>query len=140
MGDLYLLRGLPNAGKSTIAEQLAPGAVFAADDLFETDAGYVFDRARLGEAHSSCRANVRKAFASGVERIAVANTFATRDEITPYLEMAHLHDYHIHVMAVEKLHDGDNEHDVPLASVKMMTKRFEWIDPRLRHRRRFLLF
>ena len=51
-GDLYLLRGLPNAGKSTVAAQLAPGANFAADDAFETADGYAFDAERLGAAHA----------------------------------------------------------------------------------------
>ena len=131
MGDLFLLRGLPNAGKSTVANHLAPGAVFAADDLFETEGRYLFEQSRLSEAHASCRERVRIALSSGLDRIAVGNTFSTRDEILPYLEMGHQHGYCIHVMTVEKLHEGDNGHNVPSSSMEMMVKSFEWLGPRL---------
>ena len=130
MGDLFLLRGLPNAGKSTVANHLAPGAVFAADDYFEEDGKYVFDHSRLPEAHDSCRKNVIQAMFSGIKKIAVANTFVTIDEIEPYLQLGSTHGYRVHIMIIEKQHQGNNEHDVPQSSVDVMVKQFEWVDPR----------
>ena len=129
MGDLFLLRGLPNAGKSTVANHLAPDAVFAADDFFEAESGYVFDHSRLPEAHASCQNNVIHAMSSGIKKIAVANTFVTTDEIEPYLQLGSTHGYRVHIMIVEKQHLGNNEHNVPHSSVDVMVKRFEWIDP-----------
>ena len=131
MGDLFLLRGLPNAGKSTVANHLATGAVFAADDYFEEDGKYVFDHSRLPEAHAACQNRVRAALSTGLSRIAVANTFPTQNEIIPYLEMGDKYGYNIHVMTVEKMHEGDNGHNVPPSSVEMMVKSFEWLDSRL---------
>ena len=131
-GDLYLLRGLPNAGKSTVAAQLAPGANFAADDAFETADGYAFDAERLGAAHAGCRRAVDAALGRGEPAVAVANTFTTRAELQPYIELGARHGYRTHVLVVERAHVGDNGHAVPDATIQRMAGRFQWLDARLR--------
>ena len=97
MVTLYIIRGLPGTGKSTLGETLAPGASFAADDYFMVDGEYKFDPTKLKEAHEQCRQRVENALldgqaavASGVPKFAVAvcNTFSKWWEWRPYAEMA----------------------------------------------------
>lgn len=98
MLTLYIIRGLPGTGKSTLARTLAPGANFAADDFFEVDGEYRFDPSKLGEAHNQCARNVKNALLNGKSAIdngiiesvsvAVANTFSCRWEYEPYVNMA----------------------------------------------------
>ena len=54
---LYIIRGLPGSGKSTLGVKLCgEGNTFAADDYFEDDTGvYNFDPTRLKDAHAWCQ-------------------------------------------------------------------------------------
>ena len=75
MKDLILFRGLPGAGKPTLAETLCDVA-YSADDFFiQPDGAYVYDKARIKEAHEHCLLRTLRAMSKGVSRIGVANTF-----------------------------------------------------------------
>lgn len=81
---MWIYRGLPGAGKSTMA---GPGA-FAADDYFVTEEGvYRFDASKLSAAHADCQARVRAAMLNG-QNVSIANTFSQRWEMEPYLRLA----------------------------------------------------
>ena len=82
---LYLIRGLPGAGKTTLAHRIAP-LVYSADDYFGTGALYCYDATKIKEAHEWCQEKVRAAIKSGLD-IAVANTFTRRWEMQPYFDI-----------------------------------------------------
>lgn len=139
--DLYLVRGLPNSGKSTLAKTLAPVANFAADDYFDQKAkelgitySEAFERFRNGIhiAHETCQNNVMTAMLDKVPAIAVANTFTTVKELTPYLKLASELGYKVHVLTVERYHNGDNGHNVPDEAIERMALRWQHIDKRFR--------
>jgi tRNA uridine 5-carbamoylmethylation protein Kti12 len=97
MVTLYIIRGLPGTGKSTLGKTLAGKQSFAADDHFMVDGEYKFDPSKLGEAHNQCARNVKNALLDGEAAIrsgvtsfsvAVCNTFSCRWEYEPYIEMA----------------------------------------------------
>ena len=77
MTTLYLIRGIPGSGKSTLGNFLAgSGTVFAAieaDDYFVKDGLYVFDANKLHEAHHWCQTKVDKLLEFGYS-VAVTNT------------------------------------------------------------------
>jgi len=58
MKELFLLRGLPGAGKSTLAKSLG-GKHIEADMYFEYEGKYKFDASRLKEAHDWCQNTVK---------------------------------------------------------------------------------
>ncbi len=60
MKNLYLLRGIPGAGKSTLAKQLGD-AHFEADSYFMIDGEYQFDPTKLRKAHEWCQGQVELA-------------------------------------------------------------------------------
>ena len=65
-------------------------------------------------------------------KIAVANTFTRIKEMQPYIDLAKRYGYRVHVITVEKNHDGDNEHEVPDDAINKMATRWQWIDSRMR--------
>ena len=88
---LYLIRGLPGSGKTTLAHKLTP-TVFSADDYFiRVDRlgtqHYEFNPDKLSEAHKDCLKRTRCALLAG-GTVAVANTFSCRWEMEPYLRLA----------------------------------------------------
>jgi hypothetical protein len=123
MKTLFLVRGLPGSGKSTLARQLAPEWNFAADDYFEVNGKYRFDRSKLSEAHAECKANVWAAMVGEQTPIAVHNTFTTLKEMQPYLDMCEDHDYSPFVIYCES--DFGNVHGVAKTQVDKMAKRWQ---------------
>ena len=129
---LYIIRGLPGVGKNTLAEELVHSTVvYSADDWMTNDAGeYEFDPKKLAQVHAHCQAAVEWNIGMGNE-VAVANTFACRWEMEPYLRMAEGSN---HRLVVIDLFDQGldnhtlaerNTHGAPADSIKNMRKRWE---------------
>jgi predicted kinase len=121
---LYLLRGLPGAGKSRCAAALGCTA-FEADAYFVRGGVYRFDATQIAAAHQWCIAGVRAAMAGGEPRIAVANTFTQAWELEPYQALAGEYGYTVFSLIVENRHDGASVHDVPQEIIEAMRQRFE---------------
>jgi hypothetical protein len=126
---LFLLRGLPGAGKTTMAKSF--GAVcFEADMYFVEGTEYKFDPTRLRQAHEWCRNQVEISMKSsdrviGDKRIAVSNTFTQEWEMKPYMELAEKYGFTVFSVIVENRHGGNNIHNVPQESLDRMRSRFE---------------
>ena len=130
MQRLFIVRGLPGSGKTTLGRELALGFCFAADDYFMVGTEYQFDANQLGAAHADCLARTRAALVAGTT-VAVANTFTQRWEMEPYLLLAK----ELGVSyAVVDLYNGGmtdkslaerTEHAVPLEAIRRMRERYE---------------
>ena len=123
MKTLFLLRGLPGAGKSTLADSLGIDYV-EADMFFMQDGEYKFDGTKIKLAHEWCQDRVRKIMEYGMT-VAVANTFTQEWEMEPYLEMAEEFGYRVNSLIVENRHGGKNTHGVPEEALTRMRNRFE---------------
>ena len=89
MKMLYIIRGIPGSGKSTMAKKLAPNAAFEADAyMVDQQGNYAFDPSRLGEVHQKCYEAVRDALMQDIANVAVANTFVKRWEYQKYVDLA----------------------------------------------------
>ena len=130
MKSLYLLRGLPGAGKSTLAKKLGE-AHFEADMYFTNENGqYIFNGADIKKAHEWCQNEVQLAMilnhTSGLnESIVVSNTFTQEWEMEPYYKLAETYGYRVFSLLVENRHGGENLHNVPEDKIEVMRKRFE---------------
>jgi len=123
MKELFLLRGLPGAGKSTLAESLG-GMHMEADKYFEYEGKYEFDASKLKEAHAWCQNAVSVWMTNGVEKVVVSNTFTQTWEMDYYFELAKEHGYRVYSLVVENRHGGENVHNVPKEKVEEMARRF----------------
>lgn len=122
-GTLFIIRGLPGSGKSTLGGILAPGHSFAADDYFMENGVYNFNPRALGEAHGQCLQNVIASMKKGASRICVCNTFTTYKEMAPYRKNAETYGYSVFVIHCQN--DFGNVHNVPVEAIQRMDARWE---------------
>ena len=123
MRVLYLIRGLPGSGKTTLANRLAPRYSFAADDWFTSDGKYEFDARQLPVAHAACLNNTKLVMKTGDGPIAVHNTFSQEWEAQPYFQLAK--DWGYDVFVIECQNTFENTHDVPENLIDVMRNRWE---------------
>jgi hypothetical protein len=150
MAELFIVRGLPGSGKTSLGHKLSL-LVYSADDFFTDEKGqYNFDPSRLGEAHAACQLSVRKALEFECGKVAVTNTFTERWEIEPYLRIVAEVNENLAFQAVDReeedefepirvtvidMFDGGlsdeelssrNVHGVPAAGIAAMRSRYEF--------------
>jgi predicted kinase len=123
MKTLYIVRGLPGSGKSSLAKNITE-LVYSADDFFTNKNGeYNFNAKLLGKAHEWCWGKVRDAMFIGANAVAVANTFTQAWEAEKYYQIAEEYGYSVFV--IECQNDFGNVHDVPQESIDAMKERWE---------------
>jgi len=124
MKTLYLLRGLPGAGKSTLSSKLSSN-VCEADMYFMKDGEYKFDLNELYLAHRWCRVRCEGFMSDGVDNVVVSNTLTSESELTPYIELAETYGYMIVSVVVENRHGNKSIHDVPTETLDKMEHRLK---------------
>ena len=124
MGNLYIIRGLPGSGKTTLARTLSERyecAYYEADQYFEQDGEYRFDPKMLYMAHHECFTKTMADLQEGNDVI-VSNTFTTLKEMRDYIDCAMAEGHMVHVIHCEG--DYGSIHNVPIASVERMRGRW----------------
>ena len=126
--ELFLLRGLPGAGKSTLAKMLVGDRDYChkeADMYFiDSEGKYKFDFSLIKEAHEWCQSEVE--FLMKYEHtVVVSNTFTQEWEMQAYYDLAEKYGYRVHSIVVENRHGGVNAHNVPQETLEKMEQRFE---------------
>ncbi|WP_394243159.1 ATP-binding protein [Vibrio astriarenae] len=132
--SLILIRGLPGAGKSTLAQHLSAKLGFQhfeADMFFIDEQGrYTFDVNHLSVAHGWCQRATRDALKRG-ERVIVSNTFVQKWEIEPYVKMARQCGKKIEIIEVNG--GFGSIHDVPETTIKAMKRKWYSIPKSWKH-------
>jgi predicted kinase len=125
MKELFLLRGVPGAGKSTLAKSLG-GMHIESDKYFMDGDEYKFDPSKLKDAHAWCQFIVEEEMNYlKEERIVVSNTFTQEWEMQPYYDLAEKYGYRVYSLIVENRHGNKDVHNVPEEKLVQMKQRFE---------------
>lgn len=133
MKMLYIMRGLPGSGKSTVAKALGKdGIVFSTDDFFLCDGKYEFNSNKLGLYHSMNINRAREAMEDGITPVVIDNTNVRAADCKPYVEAGLKNGYEIEFVEPETKWKFDlnelvkkNTHNVPLFTIKRMLARWE---------------
>lgn len=123
METMLLIRGVPGAGKSSLAKLLG-GVCCEADDYFRKNGSYKFDSSKLAEAHAECKA---KAVAAMIDReplVIVSNTSTSESEVMVYQQLAEEYGYRFVSIVVENRHGNSSVNGVPNDVVDKMKNRF----------------
>ncbi len=111
--DLYIVRGLPGAGKTALVESLCSplDKMYSPDDYMVDERGvYAYDNSRVQETIDACQKGVEKAMQRGVSRIFVHALFTKHAHMQPYFKLASRYGYRVFSCVVERHHNGRSEH------------------------------
>lgn len=121
---LYIIRGVPGSGKTTMAHQLVGEAnTHEADQYMMVGGEYVFDPKNLPNAHKRCIEAVEMDMVNNVQKIAVSNTFVKKEHFFPYKNLAEKFGYKVSILKMEN--EFPNVHNVPAHTVERMRNQFE---------------
>jgi ABC-type molybdenum transport system ATPase subunit/photorepair protein PhrA len=121
MKFLYLIRGVPGSGKSSLARIIWNDyAICEADKFFVDEAGnYNFDPSKIRQAHDWCKGQVENRMGDNAANpqyypeIVVSNTFTQEWELADYYKLAEQYGYKVFSLIVENRHGGKDVHGVP---------------------------
>ena len=119
---LFLVRGLPGAGKTTLAHHIAD-VVYENDDYFYQGDAYDYKPEMLQWAKSECFMHCREAMEKGVHKIAISNCFIDEFALEPYYELARIFGYTVFCFVTENRTNNFNIHGATDAALEKMRKR-----------------
>lgn len=131
---MFILRGLPGAGKSRLALLLARdnnAAICSADAYFTADDGtYRFDPKDIAKAHAACYWTATTAAKAG-QNVIIDNTNCCRWEMENYIQLAAANGFTVSVISIfdggltDEALAARNSHGVPVFAIAAMRARFE---------------
>lgn len=124
MALLYIIRGLPTSGKTTLAKTLVKNNYREADMFFIEDGVYKYDASKIKDAHDWCRQEIISLLSKEIT-CAVSNTFVRRWEYQPYIDIASFNKHQYSVIECHGSPDWKNTHDVPKNVIERMRASWE---------------
>lgn len=119
---LYIIRGIPGSGKTTLAYKLTNN-VAEADQFMYEDGEYKWHPSKLKMAHTKCFEKIENFMKNNITPIAVSNTFIKIKEFKPYIELAEKYNYMVEIKECNG--EFQNEHNVSAETIERMKRNFQ---------------
>ena len=130
MLSLIILRGLPGAGKTTLAKLLSENNKwprFSIDSYFTdpvtNEYNFQFENNHL--AYKNCEEQTKTAMENKTEKIFIDNVFSLDWEIEPYFKLASIYNYSVFVVTVENYHSNKNSHSISDEQLQKMAAKYK---------------
>ena len=130
MLSLIILRGLPGAGKTTLAKLLSENnkwPIFSIDSYFTdpvtNEYNFQFENNHL--AYKNCEEQTKTAMENKTEKIFIDNVFSLDWEIEPYFKLASIYNYSVFVVTVENYHSNKNSHSISDEQLQKMAAKYK---------------
>jgi adenylate kinase family enzyme len=127
---IILIRGLPGAGKSSLANILSEEGVypvFSVDDYFTNpftgEYNFVFSENHI--AYKTCLDKVELSMQNKIKKIFVHNTLTLDWEINEYFKLSSKHRYAIFVVTCENYHSNKSIHSVSDEQLIKMANKYK---------------
>jgi predicted kinase len=100
--SVVVMSGVAGSGKSTHASSLPdPKVVISADDYFLQGNKFVFDPAKILQAHADCFRRFVNALLKGVPLVVVDNVNSNIEELSPYMIGAVAFGYNPEIITIQ---------------------------------------
>lgn len=131
MKVVYIMRGIPGSGKSTVAEQLAgkDGVIHSTDSYFCKSGEYKYNPKQLWIYHQCNLRAFTKSVEKGIPVVICDNTNPRHADYRLYAKVAKEHGYIVAIVTLPhpdlKVAAKRNKHDVPLEKLEKIVKSWE---------------
>lgn len=137
---MFIMRGLPGSGKSSIVERISNvyrnSAVCSADLFFMCDGVYKWDHSKLSEAHNTCQEKAKAHCENGTPVVIIDNTNIKKWEMNRYLQFASENSYPVVIVEPKTPWKNDpvklaqfNSHGVTEDLINSKLKSFDQVFP-----------
>lgn len=111
IGDLILLRGITNCGKTTLGKVILkstsnddPDVISSEDLLIDDNGNTIDDKSKIIEIQNYCLQRCVSKMKNEFSKIVVADRLEKEEEINLYIEIAERYRYRVHVVLVQNEH------------------------------------
>ena len=129
---LFIMRGVPGSGKSTIAREIIPseGVIHSTDKYFYDDEGkYNFDPSKLKEYHDENFKSFCRSLEEEKPIVVIDNTNIQRVHFDRYVDAAKAKGYVVHIVEAPQPDPSvaaeRNTHSVPEEVIRRMIEQYE---------------
>lgn len=125
MNILYIVRGIPGSGKSTLIKKITKNIV-ELDDYYNEKYGYYkFSYDEVPQSHKYALNKIEKMMIDKLDEIAVIDSFIKNKDFDQYKKLAIKYNYQPIEIIVHS--DFKDIHNVPIKRLEEMCNEFEFI-------------